>query len=51
MEKTGVISETLKAYEDQKEHSKLKESTKSVVERANRLITDIKRRVYAVKAE
>ncbi|ONK76629.1 uncharacterized protein A4U43_C03F30330 [Asparagus officinalis] len=51
IKKAGVISETLRVYKDTKEVNKVKESGESAVESANRLIADIKRRVYAVKSE
>ncbi|XP_008811598.2 pentatricopeptide repeat-containing protein At5g11310, mitochondrial [Phoenix dactylifera] len=50
MKKAQLMSDTLKTCKDSKELSKLRSSTESAVESANRLIRDIRRRVYAVKS-
>ncbi|KAG1346231.1 pentatricopeptide repeat-containing protein, mitochondrial [Cocos nucifera] len=51
MKKAQLMSDTLKISKDSKELSKLKSSTESAMESANRLITYIRRRAYAVKSE
>ncbi|KAJ6839546.1 putative pentatricopeptide repeat-containing protein, mitochondrial [Iris pallida] len=50
MKKARVMSETLKTCKDPKELRKLKGSTESAVESANKLIADIRRRVYKVQS-
>ncbi|XP_072967411.1 uncharacterized protein [Typha angustifolia] len=51
MRKAQVISDALKECKDPKELVKLKSSTESALESANRLIADIRRRVYGVQGE
>nr|CAD1834488.1 unnamed protein product [Ananas comosus var. bracteatus] len=49
--KAQAMSDALKECNDPKELSRLKSSTESALESANRLVADIRRRVYAVQSD
>lgn len=51
LRKAEMMSDALKSYKDSKEFSNLRSSNEIAVESASMLITDIRRRVYAMQSE